>query len=574
MNIRKNLQEVREEISRLSGDAILIPMKCSFDNLDNEYSDLYLVSGFTGSNGRAVVSSKKAILSVDGRYSKQAKEQTEDFGWNVENYPLCDTKCLIEKALKKGETLVVSSLAHSYKTYVEINHVCVDLGINLKTVKEHPVSEIGNVNKNYTKLFIKNSEKIKNRLERIQNDLKEGEVFLFADKGTIAWILGIKKTKLPPDKNPTAEALLCIPKFGRPFLFCDLEAVENDFFHSFSFSEFENVMSGLQKNIVKVCFPSVPAYFVLSLLDMGFDIECVTKNYSSYETIKDEDEINSQRKGALNTSVVFAKTLAFVEHSLKNGAQLRESDVVEYFENAAKKFFGDNFIGFAFNPISSYGKSTSIVHYNHNAGDNNILENNGLFLMDSGLHFKDSTTDMTRTIYLGDNIPKTLTCYYTIVLKAVIALSSAVFVRNIKACQLDTLCRHKMWKYGMDFDFGTGHGVGCYGNVHEHPRISKNSLESINSGMVITVEPGYYTSDFGVRIENMILTTENDFGMLNFETLTYIPLCLKLIDKSLLNSEEISWINDYSRLTEKKLAKYFADDDITRNWILENTKNL
>ncbi len=573
MNINENFLTIRDELKKLSADAILCPMDCSFDNVEVPYSDLYYVSGFTGSNGRAIISKNDAFISVDGRYTKQVLEQVDTKFWNIEHFPSCRMKDLIEKTMKRGEKLVVCSLSHSYRTCLEISYITDMLGIKLQYIKEHPISSLRLYNKNDdVKLIIQNKHKIKNRLDIISSDLKKGESILLGDMNTISWILGIKKTRLGiNDRSPLARSLLFIMKDKKPLLFCDLEVEENEFFEAHDISNFEMVLNNFQRGPVQVCFNHVPGYFVFSLENMGFDIHSIEKNYDKYPSIKDPDEIEDQREVAINTSIIFTKTLAYVKDRVNKGENLHEDDVYNYFIEQGRLMFHDNLVGLSFNPISAFGKNTSIVHYVSYHGNNSLIKKDGIFLLDAGFHFLNGTSDLTRCMSLFDNPDPKIIENYTIILKAFISYSNCVFKNNIKACQLDTICRHELWKNGMDYPFGTGHGVGYYSIVHEYPRISQNSNDNIQENMISTVEPGYYNDEYGLRIENMLLTRKKNDDLLYFETLSYIPFDMHIIDINKLNDEQKDWLNKYNLTIREKILPYFKNDEITYNWIMENT---
>ena len=160
-------------------------------------------------------------------------------------------------------------------------------------------------------------------------------------------------------------------------------------------------------------------------------------------------------------------------------------------------------------------------------------------------------------------------------LKSLIQFSKAVFPINTTACQLDAIARNCIWKEGMDYEFGTGHGVGIFANVHESPRISKNSYEKISENMVITVEPGIYDKTSGIRLENMLVTVPAGInGFVRFETINFIPFSKSLIDKSLLDIFEIEWLNEYNELTYSKLEPYFKENNDQLQWLKENTTKI
>ncbi len=563
-NTNARLLDLRKFLSDFKADAILIPMNASFSNYDSESSDIRLISGFSGSNGRAVVSLDNAILSVDGRYTTQASRQVDLSYWTIEEYPAITTQHMIMKLLSPGDTLVVSSMAHSYQSYLNLKQFVENNDRSLKTIDHHPVLNYREQQDIAEKIVITDDSCINNRVDFLKSKLADHEGMLIANKETISWIFGIRKSKVSKDKNPLANVIAFIPKNDKPILFCDLKCDNNQFFDCCDFNQFLNVMSSFKKITIKASYTYVPAFFVLSLIEQGFDVQPTKGNYASLEYIKTDEEIIAQKEGALETSISFIKTLAYVDYYVRKGEKITEKDAIGYFENK-------HAIDLSFNPICASGNNTSIVHYNPDMGNNSIICNESLFLFDAGFHFQNSTTDVTRTIYIGSNPNNEFKKIYTIILQAFIFYSMAKYPDNTPACCLDALCRYYIWQHGFDYSFGTGHGVGNYRSVHEAPRVSKTSKDLITKNMITTVEPGYYTDSYGIRLENMLLSVEHD-NMLSFETITYIPFCYALIDPSILNQESINWLNNYHSEILRKFLPVFKNDPITTSWLQQNTR--
>ena len=182
---------------------------------------------------------------------------------------------------------------------------------------------------------------------------------------------------------------------------------------------------------------------------------------------------------------------------------------------------------------------------------------------------------MTRTIYRGNNPNEELKIIYSTVLKSIINFSSMKFPDNLKSCNIESIARFAIWNQGYDYRFGTGHGVGNFANVHEHPRVSPMSNDEITKNMVITVEPGIYRDNFGIRMENMILTKQSDKnGFVEFETLNFIPFCRKMIIKEMFSISELAWINNYHKIVFEKFADELKTDNLTFNWFKENTREI
>ena len=237
-----------------------------------------------------------------------------------------------------------------------------------------------------------------------------------------------------------------------------------------------------------------------------------------------------------------------------------------------------NFVGLSFDTISSTGANAAVIHYKPEPGNCSIIDPDAVYLCDSGAQYLDGTTDTTRTLHFGtptDLEQKT----YTLVLKGVIALDTAIFPKGTSGFALDTLARQFLWSEGLDYRHGTGHGVGSYLNVHEGPigvgtRIQYSEV-ALSAGNVLSDEPGYYEDgNFGIRIENIIMAkeaeTRHQFGdkpYLGFEHVTMVPMCRKLIDVNLLNPKEKTWLNDYHAEVMEKTATFFKEDKRTMKWL-------
>lgn len=564
MKYKGNLQKLRDKLDGIGANAILISMNNFFGNFETESSDIAKISGFTGSNGRAIVSKDRAILSVDGRYTKQATEQTDNTVWEIKTYPEFDTNALVCETLKPGQTLAVGAFSITYKSYLSLNETSKKSDFNVKILDKFPLFEPMNASKN---IYLVDNDR-ENRLSRIRNILLDEEVLLLTDSATIGWAFGIR---CAPDaeKCVLPNCVTLVTRDEKPILFSDINLEDSqDNFEFYKIAQFEDVIKKLQKSEIILDYSRTNLYFPEVLQRNGFSVKPSKTNYGMFETIKSKTEIDDMKIACEKASLAFIKTLAFAE----NVAQASEIEIADFFENELKKY--DDFVSLSFNSISAFGENTSIVHYNPQTHGNSKVKNEGLFLFDAGAHFRRATTDMTRTIHRGEASDETKKLY-TFVLKSVILFSSARFPDKSKAYSIDTLARFFVWQSGNDYQFGTGHGVGSFANVHEHPRISPNSNAEITGNMVITVEPGIYNEDFGIRLENMLLTKPaRTPGFVEFETLNFIPFSHKLIDINMLSNVERDWLNEYHQKVFAKFANCLCEDSVTLNWLKENTRKL
>ena len=564
MDYNENLKKLRDELDTVGADAVLVAMNNFFGNFDTEYSGIATISGFTGSNGRAIVSKDRAILSVDGRYTKQASEQTDNAIWEINMYPEFDTNALAKELVKPGQTLAVGAFSITYKSYLSLLDASEKFGFKVKILSKFLISRPKESLKTTYLIDTNRQEKI----SRIQNTLSKGEIALLTDSAVIGWAFGVR-CEPNAEKCVLPNCVAIVPYLGKPIVFSDLmlKGTCNEF-EFYSISEFEDIIRQLPKSEFVLDYSRTSLYFPEILQRNGFAVKASTTNYGTFEAIKDDSEIQNMKIACEKASLAFMKTLAFAE----NATSTSEIEVADFFENELKKY--DDFVSLSFNSISAFGENTSIVHYNPITQGNTKIDKDGLFLFDAGAHFKTATTDMTRTIYRG--IPDSgIKKVYTSILKSIVLFSSARFPDKSMACSLDAIARLFVWKEGYDYHFGTGHGVGSFANVHEHPRIAPSSNEEITKNMVITVEPGIYREDFGIRLENMLLTqTAEKHGFIEFETLNFIPFSCKLIDVEMLSNVERNWLNEYHQKIFDKFANCLSEDDVTLNWLKENTRTL
>ena len=567
-----NLEKLKIQLKEIGADAILLSMKKYYGNEHEEFSDIYRISGFSGSNARAIVTLDEAILAVDGRYTKQAKEQTDNDVWQVENYPEVNSAEMVRRCLRKGESLAICTKNISYKSYVMLEDLVSQIGATLKPIDNMVVfDEHKHEAMEPCKLRIMDScdigESVNDRIIRVQETITEGEVVVIADKATIGWMFGIRRSSLAPDKGVLANCIAFVPKGGRPLVYCDME-MEGGLadFDLCTLEELESIAMSSNDGVFKIDYHNIPAHYVLSLKKNGKNIQPLDRKNIALESIKNQVEVQNQKKGAELTSLAFIRTLCWADNNEKK----TEKDVANYFQDAILKYSGA--IGLSFNTICAFGSNTSLVHYTPGESPKEIAEG-GLLLFDAGVHF--GNTDMTRTIYVGNCCCDEYRKIYTTVLKSVIMFSTAKFPNNTKASTIDAFARYHLWKDGLDYKFGTGHGVGCFAGVHEYPGISQGSKATITANMTMTVEPGVYTDEYGIRLENMLLTVAGpDSEFIYFETLNYIPFCQKLIDKEMLIKDEISWINEYHKKTCNMFKDELKNDPETLRWLVENTKEI
>ena len=298
------------------------------------------------------------------------------------------------------------------------------------------------------------------------------------------------------------------------------------------------------------------------------------------KAIKNATELEGMRQCHIRDGAALSEYFAWLEEELKNGAWLDEVQAADKLEEIRSK--GEHFMGLSFDTISSTGPNAAVIHYKPEPGDCSVIDPKAIYLCDSGAQYYDGTTDTTRTLHFGEPTDMEIKAY-TLVLKGVIALDRAVFPKGTTGFAIDAFARQHLWREGLDYRHGTGHGVGSFLNVHEGPigigTRAAYSEVSLSIGNVISDEPGYYEDgNFGIRIENMIMAreakTNHKFGdkpWIGFEHVTMVPMCRKLIDPKLLDPEEVDWLNDYHKEIWEKTSGFFTNDERTTKWLKRET---
>lgn len=310
-------------------------------------------------------------------------------------------------------------------------------------------------------------------------------------------------------------------------------------------------------------------------------VEEVRSPITDAKAIKNATELEGMRQCHIRDGAALIEYFSWLEDELVNkGAWLDEVQVADKLEEIRSR--GDHFKGLSFPTISSTGPNAAVIHYSPERGNCSIVDSKAIYLCDSGAQYLDGTTDTTRTLHFTNPTEMEIKAY-TLVLKGVISLDRAVFPKGTTGFAIDAFARQHLWREGLDYRHGTGHGVGSFLNVHEGPigigTRAAYSEVSLSIGNVISDEPGYYEDgNFGIRIENMIMareaTTNHKFGdkpWISFEHVTVVPMCRKLIDPKLLDPEERDWLNDYHKEVWEKTSGFFKDDERTTKWLKRET---
>ena len=547
------LKALREYIKDKGLSALLIPRT---DEFQGEYIASYAerlrwLTGFTGSAGFVVLTESKAAFFTDGRYILQAKEEVPSF---YEHYNSTDKTPWewVSENLSEGQVIGFDPWLFTENQIQQYNRPLLSLEKNpidiFWTDRPHPPQDFIRL---YPLKYAGESDESKRK--RMGKALKADHALITACD-SIAWLLNIRGSDLP--YTPIVHSMCLLHKDGSYDLFVDLNKVTGEVFNylrqgggrAINIQQIEEHLSRLE-GTCQVDPQVVPIVLLNTLKEKAIREKdpCILA-----KSIKNEVEL----KGAIEAHIQDGKALGqFLKWLEKQPLKGETTEI-----SAAEKLYefrktGEHFKGLSFETISGFGSHGAIIHYRVTPESNVPLTREGIYLLDSGGQYLTGTTDVTRTVALGTPTVEQKD-RYTRVLKGHIALATASFPVGTTGVQLDVLARQFLWEAGYDYDHGTGHGVGCYLNVHEGPQgISKRgTVVPLRPGMILSNEPGYYKEgEYGIRIENLVRVVElSDLkGFYGFETLTLVPLDKKLIDDSLLTEKERKWIQDY----EEKISK-------------------
>jgi Xaa-Pro aminopeptidase len=579
------LSAFREELARRKLTGFVIPRA---DQQQNEYvapseERLAWLTGFTGSAGLAIVLTQEAAVFVDGRYTLQAAKQVDGKAWTVESLIDPPPESWLAGHLKPGDRLGFDPWLHTSSAAERLAAGCAKAGAELVALDNNPLDAIWTERPLpplapvavHGAQFSGEAEADKLRRIRLEIDRLGVDAAVLSDSHAVAWTFNIRGADVAHTPLPLSYAL--VPRDGRPTLFIDhrkLSNVTRDHLEqSADVAEPEALapqLTALAQAGGTIALDGATAADALSRLITAAGGKAVRGSdpTSLLKAVKNPIEIEGTRRAHRRDAVALARFLAWIDHEAPKGV-LTEIDTVEALETFRRDTGALKDVSFP--TIAGTGPNGAIVHYRVTRKSNRRIMQGDLLLIDSGAQYEDGTTDVTRTIAVGTPTDE-MRDRFTRVLRGHIAIARAVFPDGSTGAQLDTLARQFLWQAGVDYEHGTGHGVGSYLSVHEGPaRISKLGTTPLKRGMILSNEPGYYKTDaYGIRIENLELVTAAEIAgaekpMNAFETLTLAPIDRRLIDVKMLSAEELDWLNAYhARVRHEVRAKL---DEATQAWL-------
>lgn len=585
------VKAVLRELKRQQLKGFLVPHSDQHQNefLPPSEERLAWLTGFTGSAGVAIVTDSGSALFVDGRYILQAPRQVDTDIFEVLQIPKAKPSEWLKGTLVRGNAVGYDPRLHTISEIERLTKTLDAAGIRLTPVDENPIDKIWGKDRPApprAEIFAQPMELAGKgtgeKLMQVQMDLVDAghDAVLLTAPESICWLFNYRGGDIK--HTPVALAYAIVPAKGRPTLFIDPDKVGEPmrialkpFTEIAKPDELDAALTALAESGAKVRLdPGSASMRFASVLEAGGgkhvsgDDPCTLP-----KAIKTDAEQEGARRAHLRDGVAMARFLAWLDEVAETG-RVDEVSAAIKLEDFRRET--GQLKDISFDTIAASGPHGAVVHYRPTTDSKRVLDKNSLFLIDSGGQYVDGTTDVTRTVAVGKPTAE-MKRHYGLVLKSHIAIAAARFPAGTRGQDLDPFARGPLWAAGLDFDHGTGHGVGSYLSVHEGPqRISRLGTEELEPGMILSNEPGYYREDaYGIRLENLILVRpaeEIEGGerkMLSFETLTLVPFDRRLIDPKQLLSWELAWLNDYHARIREKIEPLIASED--RPWLRHAT---
>ena len=577
---------LREEFARQDVDGFLVPRA---DEHQGEYvplcsERLAWLTGFTGSAGVAVLFSQSGAVFVDGRYTLQVGQEVDVEVFDPVHLSDISLNSWLENNLKPGTRLGFDPWLHTVRQARDLRRICDKTGATLVACANNPLDAVWSdrppspISPALPHTLEYSGQASQEKRATIAALLKEkgATATVLTQPDSIAWLLNIRGSDVARTPLPLSFAILHAD--GRVDLCIDPRKLTEQTrahlgpdvsIHRKSALGVHLKKLGETQQIVRLDPNTAADWIHQTLTGAGATLQEGADLCQLPKACKNTVELDGSRNAHIRDGAALTRFLAWIAaHGV--GGQLTELDAVN--QLFAFRAEDSTLRDLSFDTISGAGPNGAIVHYRVSEESNRAIEPGTLYLVDSGGQYPDGTTDVTRTVAIGEPTEE-MKDRFTRVLKGHIALAKVRFAKGTTGSQLDALARMPLWEVGLDYDHGTGHGVGSYLGVHEGPqRISKvNSAVPLQPGMILSNEPGYYkTGAYGIRVENLqVVVPAQDPGferdVLEFETLTMAPIDRSLVNPKLLSSDEVTWLNEYHRTVNEKLQPLL--DPETARWL-------
>jgi Xaa-Pro aminopeptidase len=570
-------------------DGFIVPHS---DRHQNEYlpaseERLAWLTGFTGSAGTAIILADSAAIFVDGRYFLQVREQTDD-----SIFIYCDVMTepparWLSANLTVGARLGYDPWLHTADGLERLASAVEKVGASMIPMSPNPIDAIwvDRPSAPLGKVTIHDlraaGESAESKISRVRTTIGSANGLFISDAHCIAWLFNIRGSDVGHTPLPLSYALL--PKEGRPTLYIDhrkLDAKVSKYLERFAeLAEPDRIEPDLRRAGARASHiifdaATAPVRLVQLLKDARGVAIVASDPISAMKAVKNKREIAGSKSAHLRDAAAMVRFLSWFDREAPSG-QLNEIVAAQALETFRRDT--GRLREISFDTISAFGPNSAMPHYR--VTEKTCLPiRKGIYLVDSGGQYEDGTTDITRTIAVGRPTSE-MRGRFTLVLKGHIAIARAVFPAGVSGAQIDSFARRFLWEAGLDFDHGTGHGVGSYLSVHEGPqRIAKSGAATLEPGMIVSNEPGYYAAGrFGIRIENLLAVVPlrvagGERDMRGFETLSLAPIDKRLINRTMLDDDELAWLNAYHARVRESISPLV--DRRTQSWLMGATQPL
>ena len=587
------INSIRTEMNKNGIDYYIVPTS---DHHGSEYvcaafEGRKFLSGFTGSAGTLVVSANETGLWTDGRYFVQAEKELD--GTDIKLYRMGEPKVptiieYLKEKMNKGQTLAFDGKVVSATFGIKIEEDLSDKNIYVKyecdlislvwqNRPKLPANEIWELEIDWS------GQSTSDKLTKVRKELTEKKSILILNGlDDIMWLFNIRGNDIP--QNPIALSYAYITE-TEAILFVQKQAIKEELITSLKeagvvvleYHDFYDYLQKLEfKSGQKILLDKEKCnyYIYKKLLDKAKPI-LDTSPTTTLKAIKNETELKHIREIYRKDSLAVIKLIKWLK---ENNDEITEIDVANKINTLRSEIPG--FLDVSFDTIAAYGANAAMVHYQADEKSNAKIEKEGLLLVDSGGQYYGGTTDITRTVVMGD-ISTDIKTFFTAVVKGMLNLSNLTFIHGCTGRNLDIIARKPLWDIKSDFKHGTGHGVGYMLSVHEgpqrlHMKYNKQANEAVlEPGMLISNEPGVYkVGEYGIRIENILVVKEvaqNENGrFLAFETLTYVPIDMEAIDANCLDLKDKNELNEYHQRVYEVMSDYLDEEE--KKWLKEATR--
>ena len=546
------INQLRNFLNKQNCDAYLIPKNDEYfgEYVPKNKDRLKFISGFTGSTGLALILKNKSYLFVDGRYTLQAKKEI------YKDFKICEIPKIkphyILKNLNKEITLGFDPKLFTSNT---LKNIISNSLVKIKPINNNLIDAVWknktkvNNNKFYILEEKYHGENYLNKISKINKFLKLKDIhyLLTTAVENISWLLNIRGSDA--SSSPLTNGKILFNKNGKIIFFTNINKITPQIKKSFGKKVifikeelFVNYLKKIKNSKILIDKKTCSFYYEKNIHSSNKLIDIEDPIYL-LKAIKNKTEINNTKIAHLFDGIALTKFIFWLKNNYRK-TKITEVSAQNKLENYKKQ--NKNYLYPSFNTISGFGGNGAIVHYRSNNKTNKAIKGNNLYLLDSGSQYFYGTTDVTRTIAIGNlsNFQKKI---YSKVLKGHIAVASYKLKKSTLGKHIDKVARVPLLKLGYNYSHGTGHGVGYFLNVHEGPQgLSPFNNHKILPGMILSNEPGFYKeNDFGIRIENLIYCEKINNNDSKFTNLTIVPIDKDCINKKLLNKNEINWINNY-----------------------------